>query len=253
MTTSKDIPKNTTNPKGKVMDEKFGAVFIHGAGLGAFIWKELNPLLNYPVLNIEFPNRESGEKANKNLSFEDYLKSAVDQIEKWGKHKMVIVAHSIGGCLGLKLANITDKIVGFVGISAAIPGSGESFVSCLPIPQNVLMPFLLQMFGTRPPNKTIEKELCNGLTPNQTREIINRFTPEAKSLYTTKVHYALPDTQKLYIKLTDDKSFPIHFQGKMIKNLKAQQVAEIHSGHLPMLSKPEELSAVLNNFINQNV
>jgi hypothetical protein len=46
------------------MNNKTGIVLIHGAGLGSFIWDELMPLKKSPVLTIEFPNREIGDKAN---------------------------------------------------------------------------------------------------------------------------------------------------------------------------------------------
>ncbi len=200
------------------MNDKIGIVLIQGAGLGSFIWDDLKPLIKNPVLTIEFPNREVGDKANVNLTFDDYKKTAIEQIEKWGIDNFVIVTHSIGGCVGLSLTDyFAKKVVGFVGISSAIPTSGNSFISCLPFPQSLLMPLILNLFGTKPPQKAIEQTLCNDLTSEQTSEIIKRFTPEAKLLYTTKVNYKNIDFIKLYIKLTNDKGFPVQLQDKMIK------------------------------------
>jgi homoserine acetyltransferase len=234
------------------MNDKIGIVLIHGAGLGSFIWDDLKPLIKNSVLTIEFPNREVGDKANVNLTFDEYKKTAIEQIEKWGIDNFVIVTHSIGGCLGLSLTDyFAKKVVGFVGISSAIPTSGNSFISCLPFPQSLLMPLILNLFGTKPPQKAIEQTLCNDLTSAQTSEIIKRFTPEAKFLYTTKVNYKNIDFIKLYIKLTNDKGFPVQLQDKMIKNLTPQKVVTLDSGHLPMKSKPKELSEILNNFLNE--
>lgn len=234
------------------MNDKIGIVLIHGAGLGSFIWNDLKPLIKNSVLTIEFPNREVGYKANINLTFDDYKKSAIEQIEKWGIDNFVIVTHSIGGCLGLSLTDyFAKKVVGFVGISSAIPTSGNSFISCLPFPQSLLMPLILNLFGTKPPQKVIEQTLCNDLTSEQTSEIIKRFTPEAKLLYTTKINYKILDLKKLYIKLTNDKGFPVQLQDKMIKNLTTQKVVTLDGGHLPMISKPKELSDILNNFIKE--
>lgn len=234
------------------MNDKIGIVLIHGAGLGNFIWDDLKPLLKNPVLTIELPNREVGDKANLNLNFGDYKKSAIEQIEKWGITNFIIVSHSIGGCIGLSLTDyFSKKVVGFVGISSAIPTNGNSFISCLPFPQSLLMPLILKLFGTKPPQKAIEQTLCNDLTSEQTLEIVKRFTPEAKLLYTARVDYKSLDIKTLYIKLNNDKGFPIQLQDKMIKNLTAQKVVTIQSGHLPMISKPKELSEILNNFINE--
>lgn len=234
------------------MNDKIGIVLIHGAGLGNFIWDDLKPLLKNPVLTIELPNREISDKANINLTFDDYKKSAIEQIEKWGITNFIIVSHSIGGCIGLSLTDyFSKKVVGFVGISSAIPTNGNSFISCLPFSQSLLMPLILKLFGTKPPQKAIEQTLCNDLTSEQTSEIIKRFTPEARLLYTSKVDYKSLDVKTLYIKLNNDKGFPVQLQDKMIKNLTVQKVVTIQSGHLPMISKPKELSEILNNFINE--
>ncbi|HET6557566.1 MAG TPA: alpha/beta hydrolase [Prolixibacteraceae bacterium] len=234
------------------MNDKIGIVLIHGAGLGSFIWDDLKPYIKNPVLTIEFPNREVGDKANNNLTFDDYKKSAVEQIEKWGIDNFIIVTHSIGGCVGLSLtAYFAEKVVGFVAISSAVPTNGNSFISCLPFPQSLLMPLILNLFGTKPPQKVIEQTLCNDLTSELTSEIVKRFTPEAKLLYTTKVNYTNPEIKNLYIKLTNDKGFSVQLQDKMIKNLTAQKVVTLDSGHLPMISKPKELSEILNGFINE--
>ncbi|MBP6448405.1 MAG: alpha/beta hydrolase [Saprospiraceae bacterium] len=236
------------------MNDKIGIVLIHGAGLGNFIWDDLKPLIKNPVLTIEFPNREVGDKANNNLTFDDYKKSAVEQIEKWGIDNFVIVTHSIGGCIGLSLNDyFAEKVVGFIGISSAIPTNGKSFISCLPFPQSLIMPLILNLFGTKPPQKAIEQTLCNDLTSDQTSEIVKRFTPEAKFLYTTRVNYKNPDLKKLYIKLSNDKEFPMQLQDKMVQNLRAQKVVTLDSGHLPMISKPKELAIILMNFTDEIV
>lgn len=234
------------------MNDKIGIVLIYGAGLGSFIWDDLKPFMKNPVLTIEFPNREGGDKANNNLSFDDYKKSAIEQIEKWGIDNFVIVTHSIGGCIGLSLTDyFAEKVVGFVGISSAFPTNGNSFIFCLPFPQSLLMPLIMKLFGTKPPQKVIEQTLCNDLIAEQTSEIVKRFTPEAKLLYTTKVTYKNLDTKTLYVKLNKDKGLSVQLQDKMIKNLNAQKVVTLDSGHLPMISKPKALSEILNNFINE--
>jgi len=236
------------------MSENIGAVFIYGAGFSNFIWQDVKPLIKYPALYIEFPNREEGEKDNYGLSLDDYLASAMSQIEKWDKDKIVFITHSIGGCLGLKLADFyKENIAGFVGIGSAIPVSGKSFVSCQSFPQNFLMPILLRLFGTKPPQKVIEREVCNDLTSNQTSEVVTRFTPEAKDLYTTKLEYDYLEPNSLYIKLLEDQGFPARLQDEMVLNLKAKRVITMKSGHLPMLSQSKELSKILNKFLANTI
>jgi len=102
------------------------------------------------------------------------------------------------------------------------------------------MPIMLRLFGTKPPKKLIEKELCNNLSPEQMEKVVNNFTPESRLLFTTKIRYKKPEEKMLYIKSTNDNSVPVFLQDKMINNLSIQRVETIVGGHLLMLSHPKQ-------------
>ncbi|MEX2639904.1 MAG: alpha/beta hydrolase [Balneolales bacterium] len=230
-----------------------GIVFIHGAGLGSFIWNELKPLLNYPALFVDFPNRNDPDKVNSGLSLTDYSDSVINQTEAWGKKNIILVCHSIGGIAALKVAeHFGSRITGFIAISAVIPDRNQAFVSCLPFPKKIIMSLLIRMAGTKPPRSAIVQGLCNDLSSEQTQRVIRSFTPEAKSLYLEKCSCGIPNANTLYIKLSKDKEFPVSLQDKMVKNLKAQTVNTLESGHLPMMSVPQQLSAIINDFIDKH-
>jgi pimeloyl-ACP methyl ester carboxylesterase len=234
--------------------EDIGFVLIHGAGLGSFIWGDLQPLLHYPSLAIDFPNRNMGDKANANLTFQAYTESVIEQTENWNKKKFILVVHSIAGCVGVKVAeHFESNMLGFVAISAAIPLNKMSFVSCLPFPKNLMMPIMLSLFGTKPSQKSIEKDLCNDLKPDQTEKIVRNFTPEAPQLYMKRVSYKPIDVPSLYIQLTKDKSLPLSTQEKMAHNLKATKTETIPGGHLPMLSHAKEVADLLNRFSKETI
>ncbi len=114
------------------------------------------------------------------------------------------------------------------------------------------MPIILSLFGTKPPKKSIESELCSDLSSTESSDIANRFTPESKSLYTTKINYKTLPKRRLYLKLTDDKAFPVGIQSEMAKNLDAQNITELECGHLPMISKSKELSEIINKFVSKD-
>lgn len=232
------------------MKEELGIVFIHGAGLGGYIWSEIKPHLNYPSLMAEFPNRKSDDKVNSKLHFEAYVTKAISDIQNFGKQKLIIVTHSIGGLIGLRIAeHFKDQTIGFVAIGSAIPKNGKSFVSCLPFPQKFIVPLIMKLAGTKPPKSAIENGLCNDLDLLQTKMIVENFTTESKKLYIENSKTKIPDTNKLYIQLTNDKEFPISVQIKMADNLNCKNIATLDSGHLPMLGVPEKLSEILNEFV----
>ncbi len=236
------------------MDKRIGFVFIHGAGLNRSVWADLIKEIKNPSLVIEFPNRKTDGVLNKTLSFDDYVDTAISQIENWNHDQFIIVAHSIGACVGLKVAeNFKSELMGFVAVASVIPISGNSFACSLPLPQKLIMHIILKIFGTKPPQKSIETELCNDLTAEQTAKIVEEFTPESRSLYTTKIKYDLPDINRLYIKLNNDKSMPPSFQDQMAKNLNAERIIAIDSGHLPMIGQAKHFAEVLVTFSNEIV
>lgn len=53
---------------------------------------------------VNLPNLNGGDTINSLLTFEDYLMAIKSQIMQWSIEEFVIVAHSIGGCRALKIA-----------------------------------------------------------------------------------------------------------------------------------------------------
>src|SRR5690554_2613673 len=119
---------------------KTGCVLIHGAGLGGWIWREVEPKLELPTLAVDFPGRDLAPKQRGALSLNDYVTALQAQIEAFECERVILVAHSIGGVLALPIAAaLGDRVAGMVGVKAAIPAKGGSFLSCLPLPKRLLM------------------------------------------------------------------------------------------------------------------
>jgi pimeloyl-ACP methyl ester carboxylesterase len=233
------------------MNDTPGIVFLHGAGLGSWIFDDVLPFIHQPVLGINFPYRGNQTDANKSLSLEGYIHPIVQEINDWNQEKFIIVSHSIGGIVGLKVAEVLqNKVAGFVAVSAPVPKNGGSFLSCFPFPKNIIISVLMKAVGTKPPASIIKKSLCNGLTDEQTQKIVNRFTPESTLLYTQKSYAKIPAVVRLYIKTIHDKEIPVELQERFAKNLKAHNIISIDSGHLPMLSHPQQFAAIIDKFVS---
>lgn len=234
--------------------EKTGFVFVNGAGLNSGIWSKAAEGLDHPHLLAEFPFRHDSVDSRKDLSLEDYAAHIKKQVDEWETRRFVIVAHSLGGVVALKLASgLSDRLAGFVAVGAAIPKNGGSFLSALPLPKRPLMSVILRKWGTKPPESAIRAGLCNDLGEEQTMEIVKGFVPEAVRVYTDNIDVPVPDVPKLYVKLTKDKEFGSSLQNKMIANLSPQSVETMETGHLPMLSDPERLRRILQSFVAKQV
>lgn len=236
----------------KNTNKEIGFVFIHGAGLEGRIWSNVAEGLGQPSLLLDFPLRKGPVDSRSDLALDDYVSHMEHQVSQWGIQRFVIVAHSLGGVLALKLASkFSDRLAGFVAVGAAIPKNGGSFVSVLPFPKRMLMTAILRKWGTKPPESVIRAGLCNDLSEEQTAGLVQGFVPEAIRVYTDRAHAAVPAVPKLYVKLTKDKEFPSSLQNKMISHLSPHSVEQLESGHLPMLSKPGDLRRILQSFLGR--
>jgi pimeloyl-ACP methyl ester carboxylesterase len=164
----------------------------------------------------------------------------------------MVVAHSIGGVVGLEVAKrLGDQAAGFMGVCASIPRPGDSYATALPFPQKLILPLLLKLAGTKPPESAIRSSLCNGLDQAQTDSIVAAFQPESVQLYTDKTTTnPLPSLPTFYVKTLQDKQFSSSAQDAMAANLPSAQVFTVESGHLPMLSHPSELAGHLSTVIS---
>lgn len=230
--------------------EKIGFVFLHGAGLEGLVWSKVVEGFNHPCLLVDSPLREGTFDSRSGLSLNDYVAYMKRQIDAWGTRRFVIVAHSLGGVLAHRLASeLTDRLAGIVAVGAVIPKNGGSFLSIFPLPQKLIMSVILRTLGTKPPESALRKGLCSDLSPDQATEIVQGFTPEAVRVYTDRANVSLPDVPKLYVKLTNDKELSPSLQDQMISNFSPQSVQNLDTGHLPMISNPEGLRSILENFL----
>ncbi|MCZ8515375.1 alpha/beta hydrolase [Paenibacillus filicis] len=233
------------------LQERIGFVFIYGAGLRHQIWDQVVSGLEHPVLVVNYPGRKEEERSRQELTLKDYVDYIKGQVGAWNVEKFVIVAHSLGGLLALQIAaEFPGRVVGLAAIGAAIPKRGGSFLSVLPFPKRLMLSILLPRVGTKPPDSAIRTGLCNDLSPTQAEEIIRNFVPESVRLYSDPVDVSIPAVPRLYLKLEKDKEFSPSLQNKMIAHFSPNAIQSLPAGHLPMLSKPEEVCVALRNFLS---
>jgi pimeloyl-ACP methyl ester carboxylesterase len=225
-----------------------GFALLPGAGLGPWIWRDVAPLLRFPHLACDYPGR-SGRDSTAGKRLADYADHVVRQIAGWDVEGVILVAHSIGGVVALPVAEaLAPRIRGLVGLSAVVPADGGSFVSALPLPRRVLIGTMIRLLGTRPPASVIRAGVAGDLTDELAAELVERFTPEPRRLYTDPAASPVPSVPLLYVRTTDDRELPPHLQDRVIEQLGTARVVDLASGHLSMLGAPAALADVLNDF-----
>ncbi|MFC4099670.1 alpha/beta fold hydrolase [Paenibacillus xanthanilyticus] len=235
----------TTNSLSEI-----GVVFLSGAGLRQEIWADVVSQLACPALVAEYPGKDGGSAENNAFSLKDYAGHVQRQIEHWGVRRFVLVAHSLGGVIGLCVAQLMpERVVGFVAVGAVIPKNGGSFLSVQPWPKRVLVSTVLRLAGTKPPAAALRQGLCHDLTSFQTESVVAGFQPESVRVYTDGCEAGVPEVPRMYVKLTQDRMLDQRLQDRMALQLAAHRTVSLPSGHLPMLSMPEKLSRVLVAFM----
>lgn len=229
-----------------------GIVFIHGAGVASWIWRDITPRITIPYVLADLPMRDRPKNARKHLTLEDYVDEVYRQAETLETPNVVIVGHSLGGVIGLELAHkLGDRVVGFAAIGAVVPQPGGSFLSAFSPAKRCLLGALLHTVGTQPPKKSIKNGAGGDLQPDEAEWLCQHYDPEALHAFTDKTGSAVPSRiPALYVSTVKDQALPPRMQYGMAARLApVRLVVYARSGHLPMIAQPQELSAELNDFV----
>lgn len=232
-----------------ISEPDLGFVLVHGAGLDAWVWDDLLSLVEAPTLTAAFPARDADPTVRYGLRLQDYTDTIIEQINEWNVSRVILVGHSIGGVVCMEVAShLENRFAGFVGLSAAIPEPGRSFLSCLPFHKRVVQRGMLRFAGTRPPKSLIRWSLCEELIDEQADRVVAEFAPESRYLFTDQRDGGIPEVQTRYIQTKMDRAVTPGLQNKMATALGTDDIVTLETGHLPMLSRPGELASALNGF-----
>jgi pimeloyl-ACP methyl ester carboxylesterase len=238
---------NMNHPTGN----ELGIVFFSGAGLDNWIWEPLSTHLNAPVCPVDLPGRgRLASVATKPLSLDGYVNHLLPQLELLEPRRLVFVCHSLGSVLGLALAErLGERVHGLIHLASVLPKPGASYGASLPFPANLILPAVLTLLGTRPPEQAIRNTLCLGVPTDVADRVVSGFCPESKRLYLDRVAYS-PRVRNLgYILTSRDKSIEPALQRQFAARAGIETVQTVEAGHLAMLEDPVKVAEAITRMI----
>lgn len=106
-------------------------LFIHGSGCNKELFKAFFKELNeYNLISIDLPGH--GDSDNTGYSFDNYVNSTEEFIKCKGLSDVIVVGHSLGATLAVKVASLNlPNVVGCVSLSggAYYPSLNHSFLN----------------------------------------------------------------------------------------------------------------------------
>jgi pimeloyl-ACP methyl ester carboxylesterase len=206
-------------------------LFLSGAGLPSWLWDEVRAGLNGRRSVVVDPPRGSAPLAEH----------AAATLAHAPGPRVAIVAHSVGGVVAAEvLARYPERVAGVLGVSAIVPRPGRSFVGTLPLPARAVLPVVLRVAGTRPPEAAVRQGLAAGLPAPIVDRLVAELAPESRRLFTDRVARAdaVVRQPRGYLLTTADREVRPALQQRCAATLQAQWTETVDGGHLAPLEHP---------------
>lgn len=216
-------------------------LFLTGAGLPSWIWDDVRASLS-PAR----PTAVAGHPSTASASLADHAQRVLDEVA-WPR--FVVVAHSIGGVVATALANrAPQRVDAILGIAAAVPAPGRSFLGSLPLPGRLVLGAVVRVVGTRPSEKAIRSGLTGGLDAPVADRIVADFAPAPRWLYRDHTPWRRYPDRRGYLFTSQDRELTLRQQEGFARELDATWRRTLASGHLPMLQEPEQFGMAIRDF-----
>lgn len=231
-------------------------LLVHGAGMGATSWERLIPHLNGPAVAVDLPGR--GARAHvdlRSVTLDDCAAAIVADAVDSGLSDIVLVAHSFAGVsVPRVLAELSERVAHVVFLSAVVPPDGSRVLDEIDPGVREAVEASLDGGVYRQDPAAVPAMLCNDMTPEQTQWTIGQVVEDAAALLSEPVDLSglAVDVPRTYIRLTRDTCYTPELQARSA-DLVGGGTVFLDSGHMAMVSIPEQLAEVLNGIAARQV
>jgi pimeloyl-ACP methyl ester carboxylesterase len=213
--------------------------FIHGAGDVGWYWHLVEAelrTLGHDTVAPDLPIDD--DKAG----LAEYATTVADAIRD--RRDVVVVAQSFGGYIApIVAARVDARLI--VLVAAMVPSPGESademFANTRWEPEQLEDSSAQAVFYHDVPREIADEALSRGRRQSDTPG------REPWPLGTW------PDIETRFVLCRNDRFFPARWLRPLVRDRLGIEPAEIDSGHCPALSRPRDLSALLDRYSNEMI
>lgn len=233
------------------MADQAGLVLVHGGKHDSRCWQPTADAIRRQApevrtLAVNLPGRQGVPGDQSTLTIAQCVEAVADQVERAGLKDIVLVGHSLAGVTipGVAAKLGADRVRRIICIACNIPPQGKRSLDTLAPPVRLVA----SMAKDRMPLWMARRMFCNEMTPEQQSFSLGVLVPEATTIVGEPVDRSgLSDrVPRTWVLTLRDHAVPPRQQRQFIENLGGvDDVVEIDTCHNAMISKPEELAAIL--------
>jgi pimeloyl-ACP methyl ester carboxylesterase len=212
---------------------------------GSWCWDPVRPLLAEPSIAVDLPGRGTRPADLAKVSLDDAVAAVLDDADKAGFERFVLVGHSLGGVTITETAfRHPGRIAALVYVGALVPGPGESPASLLVGEPSAAMPVL--------PEELARNLFGTGMDDAAWAAHYAQLTPDAPGLMNAVVSGYPTGMPITYVSMSLDQPVPPGLAAQMAANLGPEAEHRIipDQGHTIMSTDPGRIASIINEFAN---
>jgi len=230
-------------------------ILIHGAWSDARSWDAVVPLLQaagHSVTAIDLPGHGGDAMPPEDVGLADYARRIADVLSD--QPPALLVGHSMGGMAISAAAELTpSKVRKLVYVAAFLPQDGQSLLDL--IKQQDAPGIRDAMRPAKTPGATVLDAslvadiLFQDADPELRARALATLGPQPNRAQTDPAKLSAARfgcIPRAYVTCEKDRTVTPALQRKMLADSPCGEVFSINSGHVPQLTRPAELAAILS-------
>jgi pimeloyl-ACP methyl ester carboxylesterase len=220
-----------------------GLLLVHGGLHTSQCWEYLLPLLEMPARAIDLPGRGSRPADLSKVTLSDCVDAVIEEADAAGYSGFALVGHSLGGVTITETAFLhPERVTHLVYVGALVPPPGSS--------ASILMTGGDLEEMTRMSEDQAQALFGNDLTDEQWAHHFQSIVPDAVGIMNAKLSGYPSGIPIAYVNMSEDVPVPPALAEQMAANLgSGVECSTIDAGHTVMVSQPQRLAAIINEFI----